>query len=184
MRSFFAVLADEPIKQLAQQMIEELHQRLHGDLVRWTPLEKLHVTLQFLGDTSSEQLAYMDAQLPAILKAMPRFSIELDRLALFPTQRHPKVIALLFKPSAELTQLAELIKGVAANAGIAVENRPFRSHLSLGRIKTPPYPTIDGIIVADKLMLPVNEITLLDSQFQAGSSIYVPLTTIGLAAVS
>lgn len=138
MRIFVAVMADKLIKQFAQQLINELRGLPHTHNVSWTNLEKLHLTLQFLGKMDAEQLAYMLERLPLALRELTHFAIEPYAIALFPNTVRPSVIALRFKPSAELENLANIVKKIALEAGIALNSRSFQSHLSLGRLKKRP----------------------------------------------
>ncbi len=180
MRIFVAVMADELIKQLAQQLIKELSGLPHTENIAWINLKKLHLTLQFLGDVNAEQLAYMLEQLPLALSGLIHFTIEPCAIALFPYTERPSVMALRFKPSAELENLANRVKKVALEAGIALNSSSFQSHLSLGRLKKRPYPWINDIIISGERSFTIKQVTLLESKLQNNGSLYLPIQRFSL----
>ena len=181
MRSFVAIMVDKRIKQLVQQIITELRWLPHTQVIRWMNLEKLHLTLQFLGDLNPEQLVYMLQQLPLAVRKLTNFVIKPSHIELFPSTGRPIVIALRFKPEAKLDQLADLVKGVAVEAGVNLSSRPFWPHLTLGRLKAQPYPLINDIIIPHEQVFAIKQVTLLESKPQTSGSLYIPIQSFYLA---
>lgn len=114
------------------------------------PPQNWHITLRFLGTT--DQVAYERflAALDQVLLG-PEFEIELGEMGAFPRPRSATVIWLaVTKGRDRLGELATETEEAAQVAGFAPEERPFRPHLTLSRVRPPEDVTgrIEGSGVA------------------------------------
>ncbi len=134
-RLFIAILLPDAIKTRLATGQRSLQRRIPGGLVRWTPLDQMHLTLRFLGDVPEESV-------PAIIEALHRascavapFDLHAAGLGCFPDARRPRV--LWVGATGELTELHKLQERIAAESAPwgRREERAFHAHLTLGRIK-------------------------------------------------
>ena len=111
--------------------------------VRWVDPAGVHLTLRFLGDTASGQApAILDALTEALAGAAPP-TLQLCRLGTFPGRSvPPRVIwAGVSGATDGLADLRRRVERAATGLGWPPEARPFRPHLTLGRVReraTPP----------------------------------------------
>ena len=111
--------------------------------VRWVDPAGVHLTLRFLGDTASGQTpAILDALTEALAGAAPP-TLRLCRLGTFPGRSAPpRVIwAGISGATDGLADLRRRVERAATGLGWPPEARPFRPHLTLGRVReraTPP----------------------------------------------
>jgi len=88
-RVFIAINLPEDIK-------EELvrYQDRHFDLeaAQWTKKENLHITLEFIGNASDEDLEDIFKKTEELAKKMPLFEISLNKISYFPDNRMPRYI--------------------------------------------------------------------------------------------
>lgn len=104
--------------------------------VRWVRPEAMHLTLKFLGETMPEQVPPIKTALAGLADAHP-FQIRLGGLGAFPHTAHPKVIwAGIEHGLTDLIRLAENIENRLTKLGWPREERPFRPHLTLGRVRS------------------------------------------------
>lgn len=104
--------------------------------VRWVSVDKLHLTLRFLGDTSAAQLRMLAQQLPVVAAEHAPFTLALDELGCFPHCRRPSVVWLgIQDPGGALLPLQQAVEQVAQAAGFDAEARAFAPHLTLARIE-------------------------------------------------
>jgi 2'-5' RNA ligase len=110
--------------------------------------------------------ALVDATAPAVAAA-PSMTLRLAGGGRFGSQRRPQVAwAGLDGDVGPLVELARRLTAVARSLRLAVEERPFRPHLTIGRWR-PGRPADGGIV--DRLAdyrgpaWPVTEVRLLDS---------------------
>lgn len=135
LRLFIAVPTPPSVRTAAEGVIARL--RGAGD-VRWVTGDRLHLTLKFLGETPSEKV-------PAIVEAAGKksnkfspFVVELGGVGAFPNIRKPQTLWLGIGGQVEpLVRLAAEVEQALAEIGFPPEGKPFRPHLTLGRVKSP-----------------------------------------------
>ena len=105
--------------------------------VRFLPDDALHLTLCFLG--SVERSALPD--FVRVLEASARtesFSARFSGLDAFSSPKRARVVvAELSDAEGRLTALAELVSRGAEKLGVPLEDRAFRPHVTLARLKRP-----------------------------------------------
>ncbi|MGY2079250.1 RNA 2',3'-cyclic phosphodiesterase [Modestobacter sp. SYSU DS0657] len=101
---------------------------------RWTPPERWHLTLLFLGQVPAGELPLLlDGVGPAVAAAPP-MSLALAEGGRFGSRRRPTVCWVgVTGDVTPLTALADRLADAARGTGLAVEDRPFRPHLTVGR---------------------------------------------------
>lgn len=135
-RVFIAIEIPLPIRQAIHAQTESLRAALGRGLVRWVPVENMHLTLKFIGDVSPAQLDAL-AQMTTAEAACAPFSMEVGGLGSFPTPRRARVIWIGIHAPAALTSLQRGLESAAARLGCEAEERPFSPHLTIGRVKQP-----------------------------------------------
>ncbi|MCX6045723.1 MAG: RNA 2',3'-cyclic phosphodiesterase [Chloroflexi bacterium] len=138
MRTFIAIeLSPSVQKQLHQvQIALQMHLRDQQipELIQWTPVTKIHLTLRFLGETRETEQAFLARHLTAITQAQPEFSLAFGKLGCFPNFRAPNVVWLGVQGDlVALQYLQKQIEQIAREAAFEPENRPFAPHITLGR---------------------------------------------------
>jgi RNA 2',3'-cyclic 3'-phosphodiesterase len=105
-------------------------------LIKWSPLDNLHVTIKFIGEWPESRLDELHTALASITLRQP-FEIQLSELGWFPNERHPRVLWAGVHGGFALNQLADDTEECLVPLGIEKEEREFSPHLTLGRIKNP-----------------------------------------------
>jgi 2'-5' RNA ligase len=105
-------------------------------LIKWSPLDNLHVTTKFVGEWPEQRVPELQEALRQVAPRKP-FEMELKGLGWFPNDRSPRVVWLGAQGGNDLTGLAAEIEDALAALGIAKEEREFSPHLTLARIKNP-----------------------------------------------
>ena len=129
MRLFVAIpLADRVSRELAAFVARLRAGESSESGLRWSAPESWHITLQFLGNTTAEQLECLKAHLNEVRAA--RVHVELGELGCFDRA------GIVFLDVVVTPQLAALEKSVVAatsRCGFAAEARPFHPHITLAR---------------------------------------------------
>ena len=103
--------------------------------LNWAPMENWHVTVAFLGNVEPQALVSLDAAVaPAVAKFSP-FAFTLSALEWFPSVTKPRLLALRVDACDSLVALQRDITGALRREGFHTENRPYRPHLTLARLK-------------------------------------------------
>ncbi len=104
--------------------------------VRWVDADNLHLTLRFLGDTDEQALPRLTDGLDAIGAQHRGFPLTVAGIGCFPNLRRPRVVwAGLEDPQEKLGPLQEDVEGMVQGLDWPAESRPFRPHLTLGRVR-------------------------------------------------
>jgi 2'-5' RNA ligase len=98
--------------------------------LRWTHPMKWHLTLAFLGETSQEQLPDLERRLARAAARHPALTLELTGGGRF----GDRVLYTKIDGDHErLGRLAASVNAAARRAGLSLEQRPYRPHLTLAR---------------------------------------------------
>lgn len=124
MRSFVALVLPEGLRASLADLAGELEA---GHAVAE---EDLHLTLAFLGDQPGNVLADLHDLLGAI--RVPEVMVDVDGLGCF-GGRTPRTLHAVVRETPELVALQRKVAGAARAAGIALERRRFRPHVTLVR---------------------------------------------------
>lgn len=104
--------------------------------VRWVPAENVHLTLKFLGDVDERLLPQLKEALAAVAAAAAPFALSLAGRGCFPSVRAPRVIWVgVGEGAEEAGALARAVEQALKPLGFPAENRRFKPHLTIGRVK-------------------------------------------------
>jgi 2'-5' RNA ligase len=133
MRLFTAI--DLPPEMLLR--LERLLSALRPEaLIKWSPLDNLHVTTKFIGEWPEPRLDELHAAL-AGLTPRESFEVEIRDLGWFPNDRSPRVLWAGVHASPALKQLIAETEERLLALGVSKEEKPNNPHLTLARIKNP-----------------------------------------------
>jgi RNA 2',3'-cyclic 3'-phosphodiesterase len=126
MRLFIGI----PLAAEVMEVLAALTARLKSpsDGLRWSAPEVWHITLQFLGQTSAEQYACVQAGLWRIRHAP--FEVQLEPPAFFD---RAGVFFAGVRLSPELIHLQEQVVAATKPCGFEPEDRPYHPHITLAR---------------------------------------------------
>jgi 2'-5' RNA ligase len=153
-RTFIAVPLSPDIRDAAVRARRPL--AAYADRFRWVSPPHLHLTLQFLGDITSAQVADATEAAAAAARATTAFPIVLAGVDAFPSLAAPRVVWAGITAGAErLTALADALGRALQERRFVLDPRPFRPHLTLGRLRgTERPPNLRGETAAlDRVML-------------------------------
>lgn len=194
MRTFLAIsipsVVQASIRQQQQQLETQLTTAGFGRLVRWTPPTAVHLTLRFLGETTEEQRRELQPQLTHITANQPPFPLTLGEMGCFPNLKTPSIVWLSLQATDEsLYRLQKQIEVAVQALRFPAEHKPFRPHLTIGRMGrqvTPPQVRAIGQLFAQHVattVIPqsrraefvVDHLEFIQSQLQPTGPIYTPL---------
>ena len=104
--------------------------------VKWVERANLHLTLRFLGPVERAALARLETALREAGTGAAPDVLRAARVTAFPRERAARVLVVeLAHASGGLLRLREGIEEELARAGWPREERAFRTHLTLGRVR-------------------------------------------------
>jgi RNA 2',3'-cyclic 3'-phosphodiesterase len=134
-RAFLAIDPPENILQAMSRLQEKLKREISGR-ISWTKPQGQHLTLKFFGDISMEDVKNICSAVQNRVTSEPSLSLKIEKLGVFPDARRPRVIWCGMAGDVEkLSGLQKQLDSDFADIGFPAEDRPFRAHLTLARIK-------------------------------------------------
>jgi len=182
-RIFFALDLPMAQKEKIGKLIGSLKKVAKSHAIRWTKSENLHITLQFLAEVQSADLNRLSQNVKQHLNSKQQIKLKLGNIQLFPSPYRPRVIVLSVEPQAELAMLAEQVGKGIIQSDYAIDTRPFRAHLTLGRIKQPQGVDLHFLNEVEPIAIDetfVEEIIMFRSEPQPDGSAYTALERISL----
>jgi len=133
MRLFAAIPLSAPIRDAIAGMLRDLER--HEWPVRWVKADRVHMTLKFFGEVEPAREPEIRAALSGAAHGSGAMPLSLTSVGAFPTLRRARTIwlGLDYPPGLEL--LADRVERACAARGFPPEGRPFRPHLTLGRVR-------------------------------------------------
>jgi RNA 2',3'-cyclic 3'-phosphodiesterase len=118
--------------------IRELQEgiKVYGLKIRWVRSENIHLTLKFLGDVEAVKIGEIAEAISKTVKGYTPISLKAKGVGVFPSIKRPRVLWVGL--TGQLEVLLKLQKTLDENLkllGFPGEKRPFKGHLTMGRIK-------------------------------------------------
>lgn len=136
MRTFIALDLSPEIKASLAELIGRMTP-LGGD-VKWVSSESMHLTLKFLGEIDDKRAAAVEELLQAVSMKYDPMPLTCRGTGSFPPgSKSPRVLWVGIEAAPALGLLEEDIDSGCERLGFEREARPFRPHLTLGRVKSP-----------------------------------------------
>lgn len=177
LRTFIAVEAAPAVRKRALELIELL--RPTPAQVKWVGASELHWTLKFLGDVSTHELPDLCETIEEAVSAMPSFEIAAAGAGAFPAADRPRTVWLgVGQGEAEFVALHDRLKDALSHLGFREEQRRFRPHLTLGRVRRSPEGIDElGQLILEHATYPagsmaVSEVVLFSSRLERDGPVY------------
>jgi len=154
-----------------------------GGRLSWTKPSGQHLTLKFFGDISLEDVDQISNAVQKRVAPGWSLSLQIAKPGVFPDTRKPRVLWCGMEGDvASLAVLQKQLDNDFTNIGFSPEDRPFRAHLTLARIKDSrgltginEALTKHSAFVAGQFIC--NELTLFQSKLTPQGAIYTRLAT-------
>ena len=177
MRLFIAVEFEKEVIAALSSLHDEL--KAKADKVRFVPLENLHLTLFFLGNTPENKLEEINKALQSIGKNYTSFMLELNnRLETFDTKNPARVVWVGAKNDlSALQRLQTMIAATMHNIGFLHTEKEYIPHITIARDVHFKDKHIAGgsnnDLCKDKIPeMMVRKISLIESRLENGKRVY------------
>lgn len=118
------------------RMISSLKALLSAEKIRWIDPSNIHLTLVFLGDTEVKRIKILKELLRERCEGFNKFDFLLAGTGVFKNYRDPRVIWTGINSAETLELIYDTITTGLKEYGFPTEERQFRPHLTIGRIKS------------------------------------------------
>ncbi len=133
-RTFVAIDVTDEVRSLARELRGGLAPDTGG--IKWTGDEQIHLTLKFLGDVETGRIDAVKEAVKTAAKATKPFTLTATDFGAFPSSAKPGVLWIGIDKNDELIALHKKLDEELHGAGFPRDERDFRAHITIGRIKT------------------------------------------------
>lgn len=127
LRLFVGIELPESVRQMLASVREDY------PVARWHEPQQLHLTLNFIGGVD-EACARRMATALVDVPSRP-FELKVQGVGYFGTLQRPSVLWAGLAPSVQLHQLQKTLEQRLLPLGLMAEDRPYRPHITLARVK-------------------------------------------------
>jgi 2'-5' RNA ligase len=145
--------------------------------LRWEPVEKMHLTLKFIGDVPGGILDDITDSL-SFINGHNKFSCSFTGFGFFSNHGRPGILWAGFNTSKSLAELAGRLNKHFVRFSVPPEDRKFKAHLTLLRIKD----KVDRDFIesfnnfrAKEIPFIAGEVALIKSELLPSGSVYTEL---------
>ena len=183
MRVFVGIRPPPAVLKALGEWAAKLRGRWSPGAVRWSAAESVHLTLRFLGDSDEQAIEALRHALVALGRQRAPFKLSLTGLDAFPNRSNPRVLWLgLAGDLGELSTLQEQLEERVQELGWLAEERPFRPHLTLGRVRQGQQVSLgDWVLPPPNISFVAAELELIESRLQRHAVEYHTLCRVRLA---
>lgn len=137
-RVFGAAELPDEVQARLQEHIQKLRKDVPDVAASWSRVENIHLTLKFFGNVELNRVqTILDAAARTVAE-FSAFQISIGDTGVFPRPSRPQVLWIgVSDPSGNLAALQKQFEDECAAAGFAKEDRAFRPHLTIARLRKP-----------------------------------------------
>jgi len=137
-RLFIAIELPSNVRRTLADHIRNVREAVPDASASWAREENLHLTLKFLGDTEPNRVEALSQAIQRAANAVASFQINIESCGAFPPNGAPRVLWIgVEDPRSQLASLHRTLEDECAVVGFAREQRSFRPHLTIARIRNP-----------------------------------------------
>lgn len=134
MRAFLGVELPAEVRRAAARAAVRLAEGAPG--LRLAAPGNLHLTLAFLGEVEEERALALTTAVGSALQGWSPFTMQLQGGGRFPVQGRPRVVWIgVGAGGSECLSLAAVVAAECGRFALPVDERPFHSHITVGRAR-------------------------------------------------
>lgn len=182
MRCFLAVELPPDARTEAARVQETVRQQLRHSRVAWVAPENFHITLHFLGEIGENIRERLITGLQR-LTYPPSFELRLRDVGAFPHIKDPRVLFVRATLPTELLGVRKRTADVLAGLGITLDQKPWDSHVTIGRVKIRSEALRPEAITVKPTQWTVGSFVLMRSTLTPRGSVYEPVASFALPSM-
>ena len=178
---FCAFELPESLRLLLKEHSQKVREAVPEAAASWSRPDNIHLTVKFFGNVDEAKIPAISAAAERVAKEFSAIQIAVGGTGVFPKPNRPQVLWIgIHDPSATLSELNKRLEDEFAREGFPKEERAFRPHLTIARIRK----THDASRLAQthlgmkfsEVDLTLNELILFRSELSPKGSKYTPIS--------
>ncbi|RJP80468.1 MAG: RNA 2',3'-cyclic phosphodiesterase [Desulfobacteraceae bacterium] len=184
-RAFIAFDLPDDVLEIIGEIQKQLKKK--GLKLRWVPVCNIHLTVKFIGDLPADLIDQVAGIMTESAERCSLMTINASGMGVFPGLRRPSVLWIgIHGETDRLIRFQKTLDENLERIGIQSEKRPFRGHLTIGRVKTNP----NMELLKESLRLfndfqtrpfTIKEVKLFQSELTPAGAVYSCIKSIALS---
>lgn len=178
---FCAFELPETLRTRIHDHAKRLREAVSDAAASWSRPENIHLTVKFFGNVDQAKAPVISAAAARVVKEFSAIQIEVGKTGVFPRPSRPQVLWIgIEDPSGALLKLQQRLEDEFALEGFSKEDRAFRPHLTIARIRKPQ--NADRLaqthleLQFSKVPVTLNELVLFRSELSSKGSKYTSIS--------
>ena len=135
---FCAIDLPDVVRGRLEDHVSRLRKQVPEVAASWSRVENIHLTLKFFGNVEVTQIQKISDAAERVAKQFSSFQIAVGETGVFPRPSRPQVLWIgVNDPSGQLASVQERFENECEAEGFAKENRAYRPHLTIARLRNP-----------------------------------------------
>src|SRR5262249_1839556 len=137
-RLFCAFELTESLRSRIQKHIQQVRDAVPDAAASWSQPENIHLTVKFFGNVDPARVPVISAAAERVVREFAPIEIAVGNTGVFPRPSRPQVLWIGVEDSrGELLKLQQQLENEFAREGFPKEDRAFRPHLTIARLRRP-----------------------------------------------
>jgi RNA 2',3'-cyclic 3'-phosphodiesterase len=137
-RVFCAIELPAEVRGRLEDHVRRLRKEAPDVVASWSRVENIHLTLKFFGNVEVKRIQKISEAAERTVREFTAFQIGVGGTGVFPRASRPQVLWIgVSDSSGQLNALHEKFENKCAAEGFEKENRAYRPHLTIARLRRP-----------------------------------------------
>ncbi|MCM8762048.1 MAG: RNA 2',3'-cyclic phosphodiesterase [Candidatus Omnitrophica bacterium] len=179
MRLFIGIrIPDEIKKKIEETVVSDIRKKIRE--ARIIPSENLHLTLKFIGETSENNIPYIEKIISSSVENFLPIKAIIKGTGVFPDNKSARVFWIGMDSQGTLKKLNNIIETELDKTGISKKEGRFKEHITIARFKSVPKLSSLGEILerySDEVFgtMDIIEIELIKSDLKSSGAMYTTI---------
>ena len=180
-RMFCAFELPQTLRDSINDHAQRVREAVPDAAASWSRPENVHLTMKFFGNVDQAKAPVISAAAARVVKEFSPIQIEVGKTGVFPRPSRPQVLWIGTEDSSgALLKLQQRLEDEFALEGFTKEDRAFRPHLTIARIRRPQnadrLAQIHLSLQFSNVALRLDELILFRSELSSKGSKYTPIS--------
>jgi len=180
-RVFCAVELPDVVRARLEDHVRRLRKEVPDASASWSRVENIHLTLKFFGNVEVKRIEKISAAAERAVSQFSTFQIGVGETGVFPKPSRPQVLWIgISDPSGQLSALQSKFENECAAEGFEKENRAYRPHLTIARLRKPEgaRSLADAHLKLpfEMIQIDLTELVIFRSELSSKGSRYTPIS--------
>jgi RNA 2',3'-cyclic 3'-phosphodiesterase len=189
LRLFIALAVPVDVRREIERAQAQLRRSAPPGAIRWARPEQFHLTLKFLGDVPSGQVAALEESVSRVSSSCPALQLSARGIGFFPGAQKPRVIwEGAGDHGGQLLELYRQMEEAVRPFAPAGKAERFAGHITLGRFKPGRHAVVEKLLERATLLRDwhygdwlAGEVEIVRSELTSTGAAHTPLALFPLA---